>query len=98
MLSSKGLTGSLGRKKTATVKIIGAVSPMILPIANMTPEMVIGIENGKEILERVCNFEAPKAYEPSIRSLGTFFNPSSVALTMIGRERRDRVKAPESRD
>src|SRR6056300_1081363 len=62
----------------------GAVSPMILAIAMITPVAMPARAVGMTTFTMVSHFGTPSAYEASRSSFGTILSISSVALTTTG--------------
>ena len=76
------------------VKKTAADSPITRPIDNITPDNIPGRALGNITLYKVWNFVAPIAREPSLYSLGTVFNASSVVLIITGSIIIATVRAP----
>jgi hypothetical protein len=94
MVASRGEDGKRGRKKAATVKRIGAVSPAARSSPSMTPVNIPGRAWGNTILRIVCNFVAPTEKLTVRNAWGTDFNASSVVLIITGRVMMESVRDP----
>src|SRR5688572_13639252 len=71
--SSIGLEGKVVMYNMAPITINGAVSPIALEIARMTPVTIPPEDAGKIWCQVVCHLVAPKAYEASRIVFGTAF-------------------------
>lgn len=94
MVESKGEDGRRGRKKAATVKRIGAVSPAARSNPKMTPVNMPGKACGRIILRIVCHFVAPTETLTVRNACGTDLNASSVVLIITGNVIMERVRDP----
>ena len=95
--SSIGLEGSVVMYSIAPMTINGAVSPIALEIARMTPVTIPPADAGNTWNQVVCHLVAPSAKDASRIVFGTAFNASRVATIMIGRINNASVRLPESK-
>jgi hypothetical protein len=86
--------GSLGRKKDAAVKSMGAVSPAALSNPRITPVIIPGRDWGRTILLIVCQRVAPTDMLTTRNDWGTARNASSAVLMISGRVIIERVNDP----
>lgn len=75
---------------------IAADSPIILPIANIIPDIICGIAIGSEILNDDVVFVEPKANDPLIALLGTELIASEVVWITVGTTINVSISAPAS--
>ena len=82
---SKTLWGKNGRKKAAPVNIIGAVSPVVRAISNISAVNMPLIEFGRTTLQMVCHRVAPIFQQASRKAWGTACKDSLVATITTGK-------------
>ena len=76
------------------VKSNAADSPIILPIARITPVTIPGIADGRRIVLIVYHLPAPKPTAPVLKLSGTVFNASCVFLVTSGSTINVSVREP----
>jgi hypothetical protein len=95
-VESKRVLGSLS--DDPAVKMTAAVSPIALPMANITPVTIPGFADGRTTLVTVCHLVEPSAKLASRYASGTALIASSDVLTIVGSIIAERVRAPDRTD